>query len=557
MDHGQRATLDGWLAQLPEESFAAYPELSCDRADIAAARGDATTAHRWYDFAASQYVKRNDAEGACRSLLADSAVAAEAGDLASALSRAQAAGSLANATSPTAAHMWATWQQGRVALVAGDRDSALASFCRAASAAALFHGGPVASPVIITGDLAARVEELRRQEESHREMQAALKHAQHETLNQLLLTAKSPALPSNEVFGSYGWSRAPAPLKLPGLAEPRAAAPSTRARPLTWLRSALMPHRTSHSSGREHPPGQRDHGPGASIQPSSSPLAAPEAGPSMAPAGPQGSPGAWATIATGGAAQSPPELAIHLLGPLCAAVDGVAVQDWPSARCRSLFGYLLTHREPWPAREVLMEVFWPGSSPEASRNSLNVAIHGLRRTLRSITDMPIVVHGGGAYGISRDLCLWLDVEEFGSHVESGRRSDETGDLGKATHHYEFAASLYRGDFMADHPYEEWAALTREQLRLTHLDTLGRLSNLYFDAGHYTVCASLCMRIIERDPCREDTHRRLMRCYSRQGLPHLALMQYRMCVQALADELGVEAGPATAELYQNIRRHERV
>ena len=49
----------------------------------------------------------------------------------------------------------------------------------------------------------------------------------------------------------------------------------------------------------------------------------------------------------------------------------------------------------------------------------------------------------------------------------------------------------------------------------------------------------------------------MRCYSRQGQPHLALMQYRMCRQALAAELGVEADPATTELYQHIRRHERV
>ena len=56
--------------------------------------------------------------------------------------------------------------------------------------------------------------------------------------------------------------------------------------------------------------------------------------------------------------------------------------------------------------------------------------------------------------------------------------------------------LYRGDFMADDPYEDWAALTRERLRLAHLDALGRLSKLYFNAGHYTVCASLCQRIIE-------------------------------------------------------------
>ncbi len=556
MDHGQWATLDGWLAQLPEETFAAYPDLSCDRADIAAAKGDAETAHRWYGVAAAEYVKRNDAEGACRSMLADSAVAAEAGDLANALSRANAAGSMADAASLTSTQMWATWQQGRVALAAGDCDSALASFSRAASSAALVHDGPAAAPVLTTGDLAARVEELRRQEESHRERQAALKQAQHEALNELLDTAKSPVLPGSEVFGSYGWSRLPAPLKLPGLAEPGAPAPATRARPLTRLRSALRLHRRSRPSAREHPAGQGDHGPGAS----GSLLAVREAGSPAAPAAATRPPvpaGIRATTGTGSPAHSPPELAVHLLGPLCVAVGGVAVQDWPSARCRSLFGYLLTHRDPGPPREVLMEVFWPGSSPDASRNSLNVAIHGLRRTLRSITDMPIVVHAGGAYQINRGLRLWLDVEEFDSHVESGRRSAETGDLDHAMRHYEFAASLYRGDFMGDDPYEDWTALTRESLRLTHLDALGRLSKLYFNVGHYTVCASLCLRIIERDPCREDAHRRLMRCYSRQDLPHLALMQYRMCVQALTDELGVEADPATTELYQHVRGHERI
>jgi DNA-binding SARP family transcriptional activator len=251
------------------------------------------------------------------------------------------------------------------------------------------------------------------------------------------------------------------------------------------------------------------------------------------------------------------ELAVHLLGPLCVAVDDVPVGDWPSARCRSLFGYLLTHREPWPLREVLMEVFWPESPPEASRNSLNVAIHGLRRTLRTATVLPVVLHRGGAYGIHPDLQLWLDVEEFESHVECGCHREEAGDAGRATREFESADGLYRGDFLANDLYEEWAALTREHLRLAHLDALSRISNLHFSAGRYAACAALCQRIIERDPCREDAHRRLMRCYSRQGQPHLALMQYRACVRGLAAELGVDADPATASLHNQIRRHEPV
>jgi DNA-binding SARP family transcriptional activator len=248
---------------------------------------------------------------------------------------------------------------------------------------------------------------------------------------------------------------------------------------------------------------------------------------------------------------------VHLLGPLCAAVDHVPVGDWPSARSRSLFGYLLTHREPWPLREVLMEVFWPESPAEASRNSLNVAIHGLRRTLRTVTVAPVILHSGGAYGIHPDLRVWLDVEEFESRVGNGRRCEEAGDADQATREYESADGLYRGDFLAEDLYEEWAALTRDHLRLAHLDALSRLSNLHFSGGRYATCAALCRRIIDSDPCREDAHRRLMRCYSRQGQSHLALMQYQACARALAAELGVDADPATASLHDQIRRHEPV
>ena len=238
-------------------------------------------------------------------------------------------------------------------------------------------------------------------------------------------------------------------------------------------------------------------------------------------------------------------------------IDDVPVEEWSSARTRSLFGYLLTHRQPWPAREVLMEVFWPEKSAKASRNSLNVAVHGLRRVLSEAKDVPVIVYCGGTYRLHPDVRLWLDVEEFDKLVERGRRHEDVGEIDQATAAYEFAAGLYRGEFLADDPYDNWAALIRERLRLANLDTLGRLSNLHFSAGRYAASANLCQRVIEQDPCREDAYRRLMRCYSRQGQPHLALIQYRACVRALESELGVEPDLATVKLHNQLRRHEPV
>jgi DNA-binding SARP family transcriptional activator len=47
----------------------------------------------------------------------------------------------------------------------------------------------------------------------------------------------------------------------------------------------------------------------------------------------------------------------------------------------------------------------------------------------------------------------------------------------------------------------------------------------------------------------------MRCYDRQGQPHLALRQYRVCAETLRAELDVDPAPATAALCERIRAGE--
>jgi DNA-binding SARP family transcriptional activator len=252
-----------------------------------------------------------------------------------------------------------------------------------------------------------------------------------------------------------------------------------------------------------------------------------------------------------------PTLAVHLLGRFRVSLDGVPVDDWPSGRGRSLLKYLLTHRDPWPQREVLMEVFWPDSPPAAARNSLHVAVHGLRRALRAATDVPVIVLQDGAYRLAPDVRLWLDVDEFERHLASGRRLEAAGEQTGAIAEYELAASLYQGDLLADDPYEEWPALSREHLWLTHLDLLDRLSRLYFGRGRYAASAAICRRMIERDACREDAHQRLIRCYSRQGQRHLALRQFHAFARALRAELDLDPAPATVRLHEAVRRHEPV
>ena len=250
-------------------------------------------------------------------------------------------------------------------------------------------------------------------------------------------------------------------------------------------------------------------------------------------------------------------LTVHLLGQLKVRLDEQAVDDWPSGRGRSLFKYLVTHRDPWPRREMLMEAFWPEAAPAAARNSLNVAVHGLRRAFRATAQVPVVVLEDGSYRLGPQLRLWLDVDEFELHVASGRRLEAAGDLAGAAAGYERALALYQDDFLADDPYEDWPVTLREHLLLAYLDVLDRLSGLYFGQHQYGACVALSRLLVQRDPCREDAHRRLMRCFTRQGQPHLALRQYQACADALHQDLGVDPDPATVALAQQIRRHQPV
>jgi DNA-binding SARP family transcriptional activator len=204
-----------------------------------------------------------------------------------------------------------------------------------------------------------------------------------------------------------------------------------------------------------------------------------------------------------------------------------------------------------------MDAFWPEAAPPAARNSLNVAVHGLRRAFRDAARGPVVVLEDGTYRLGPQLRLWLDIDEFTHHVAGGRQLEAAGVAAGAAAEYERALALYQGDFLADDPYEEWPAITREHLLLDYLDVLDRLSAIWFDRHQYGASVALCRLLVERDPCREDGHRRLMRCYTRQGQPHLALRQFQACADALDRDLGVDPDPATFALADQIRRHRPV
>jgi DNA-binding SARP family transcriptional activator len=249
-------------------------------------------------------------------------------------------------------------------------------------------------------------------------------------------------------------------------------------------------------------------------------------------------------------------MAVHMLGAFSMTIGDLIVK-LPVSRGLSIFKYLLLHHKQSMPREVLMDIFWPDAEPEAARNNLNVALYNLRRALRTFTDLPVILFENGTYGLAPNLQVWLDLEEFERCVKTGQELEARDQLTASTTEYEAALSLYQGDFLEQTPYEEWTVLERERLRIAYLDTLDRLSQIYFNQKRYAACITICQLTLSHDPCREDAHRLLMRCYNRQRQHYLALRQYQICVEALRAELEVDPAPETRQLYEQIRSHEYV
>jgi DNA-binding SARP family transcriptional activator len=252
--------------------------------------------------------------------------------------------------------------------------------------------------------------------------------------------------------------------------------------------------------------------------------------------------------------QAPPSLVVYCLGLFRVYNNEQLIEKWPGHKCKCIFKYMIIHREYPIHHEILMDLFWRDADPEAARRNLYQAIYSLRQALQtSGPDFPYILCEESCYQLNPDIELWVDSEAFTLYYQTGQRLEREDRLHGAIKAYELAENLYEGEFLAEDRYEDWPLVHRENLKHVHLDILDRLSQHYFDQVQFAMCIALCQKILTEDNCREDAHRRLMRCYLRQGQRHLALRQYHLCVEALERELDVPPMSVTTELYQEIQK----
>lgn len=200
-----------------------------------------------------------------------------------------------------------------------------------------------------------------------------------------------------------------------------------------------------------------------------------------------------------------------------------------------------------------MELLWPRSSARAARNNLNVAIHGLRRSLEAGGPGPYVVFKNGCYSLDRGLTIWIDFETFARERDLAHQLHRAGQDDLAVERFSDVAALYGGELFADDHSSDWPLPARRLLADRFAEALELVAIGSFDRDDLVACVDNCVRLLEVDPCRESTHRLLMRAYAAGGHHHLAARQYATCVANLADELDASPQPETTATFLDVLR----
>ena len=239
-----------------------------------------------------------------------------------------------------------------------------------------------------------------------------------------------------------------------------------------------------------------------------------------------------------------PRLHLHVLGPIGAVRDGVAV-DLGGPRQRRLVAALTVDCGRTVPLERLAERVWPDSPPEKPGRALRTGVARLRRALG---DEVILTDGRGYRLVA--AAVTLDSDRFTDAVTAagtaeGLRSQQAIDA------LETALGWWAGEAYAEVGSDDWAQPEVERLNELRAVAVERRFNLLLSAGRHTDVIAPLAAAIETYPLRDRLVGLQMLAYYRCGRQAEAARVFQLYRRRLIDEVGLEPGPELVALERRI------
>jgi DNA-binding SARP family transcriptional activator len=240
-----------------------------------------------------------------------------------------------------------------------------------------------------------------------------------------------------------------------------------------------------------------------------------------------------------------------VLGALAIDLDGMPV-DLGGVRLRSLVALLVLHRNRAVTADALADGLWPEEQPPTAIKTIQVYISRLRRQLGHEGSRLESVGAGYRFNVGDDD---LDAARFENRVRHASNEIRAGNLADARTLLESALDLWQGEPLSDVAEQPFARMEAD--RLVELRSFAReeLFEARLLAGEAHMVLGDLRKAVAEQPHRERLVGQLMRALYAEGRQTEALAAFHQARHNLADELGVDPGPALQDLEGAILRQE--
>ena len=244
-----------------------------------------------------------------------------------------------------------------------------------------------------------------------------------------------------------------------------------------------------------------------------------------------------------------PGLHLHVLGELTATRDG-AVVDLGGRRQRAVLAGLAMQRDQVVPADRLVDCVWGDHPPANASGALQAYVSHLRRRLEPDATArqreSVIARAGPGY-VLRLPTDAVDAWAFEAAVEAAAGQAP----GEAVCTLDAALRSWRGPAYADYASEPWAEA--EAARLTELRGVARerLLGTRLDLGEAQLVIGELEALVKEDPLREERWRLLTLALYRAHRQAAALAALRRAREVLAEELGVDPGPALRALEAEV------
>ena len=250
------------------------------------------------------------------------------------------------------------------------------------------------------------------------------------------------------------------------------------------------------------------------------------------------------------------QLEFRLLGPFEVSSDRRMILSGGGKR-RAVLAVLLLSANEAVSVERLIDALWGETAPASAVNLVQGYVSDLRRILEP--DRPprasgqrLVSSHGYRLIVGENEC---DLMRFDALLGKAGSARESGDLSAASWLLSRALSEWRGAPLLDFAAEQFASVASTRLQEARLSAVETAAEVELALGRPDRALCYLLELSDAHPFRERLAELRILALYRSGRQADALAAYETIRLGLADELGVDPGPALSKLHLEVLRQE--